>query len=258
MKSFAHVCRPLKPPLGVSLRRGGSALLWVLVVFLAAATLTATVGLAGCGGGSGGSVDAKTVLAQASVNMKKIQGFHFVYTVQKPKQATPGTGLEIDRIVGDVDAQGGMMATIDVTQSSIPLQLKFVAIGDTQYIQNPLSQAWQKVAVADSPVGKLNLNAGTIQILDKIVDPTYVADESIGGTATHHVKGTVSAAEVAAVAGAVSVTGTFPTDIWVGAKDGLVYQVQIAGAATTTEDPKTVRVITLSNLNKPVDIKAPI
>jgi len=107
-------------------------------------------------------------------------------------------------------------------------------------------------------VGKLNLNAGTIQILDKIVSPTYVNDESIGGTATHHLKGTVAAADVAAVVGAVEVTGTFPTEIWVGVKDGYVYQVQISGAATSTDDPKTVRVITLSNLNKSVDIKAPI
>ena len=258
MKAFAHVRPVSKPTPDASLRRGGAALPWTLLVLLALALLAGALIAAGCGGSGGGAVDAKTVLAQASANMKNIQGFHFVYTVQKPKQATPGTGLEINRIVGDVNAQASMSATIDVTEGGIALQLKFVAVGDTQYIQNPLTNSWQSVSVDQSPVGKLNLNAGTIQILDKIVSPTYVNDESIGGTATHHLKGTVAAADVAAVVGAVDVTGTFPTEIWVGGKDGYVYQVQISGAATSTDDPKTVRVITLSNLNKSVDVKAPI
>jgi hypothetical protein len=37
----------------------------------------------------------------------------------------------------------------------------------------------------------------------------------------------------------------------------LVYEVDIAGAATTTEDPKIWRSIVLSNLGTSVDIKAP-
>ena len=258
MKALVHVRPASKPHSGLRPRRGGAVPIWTVLVLLAFASLSGVIALAGCGGGGGGPVDAKAVLAKTSANMKRIVGFHFVYKVNAPQKATPSSGLDIKGIQGDVNAQGSMTATIDVTESGIALQLKFVAIGDTQYIQNPLSGAWQSVGVDQSPVGKLNLNAGTIQILDKIVDPTYVADESIGGTATHHIKGTVSAAEVAAVVGAVSVTGTFPTDIWVGVKDNYVYQVQIAGAATSTDDPKTVRVITLSNLNKPVTVKAPI
>jgi hypothetical protein len=211
--------------------------------------------LAACGGSK--SVDSKTVLVQASTNMKKIQGFHFVYEVHKPSNAQPGSGLEIGRITGDVNSKGEMQATIDVTQGSIPLSLKFVSLGETQYIQNPLNQKWESVAVKDSPVGSLNLNAGTIRVLDELTGTSYVGEEKKGGVKTHHISGMAAAADVAAIAGAVGTTSPFPTDVWIGVSDGLVYEVDIHGPATTTEDASIWRSIVLSNLNTFVDIKSP-
>ena len=228
------------------------------VVAAAAALVLIPVlaGLVACGGASG-NVAPHTVLAQASTSMKKIQGFHFVYEVHKPASAKPGTGLEIGRISGDVNSQGSMQATIDVTNGGIPLQLKFVAVGDTHYIQDPLSQKWQSIAAKDSPVGSLSLSAGTIQILDRITDTAYEGEESKGGVKTYRISGKVAADEVAAIAGAVDTTDTFPTDIWVGVGDSLIYEVDIAGAATPNEDPQIWRSIILSNLDTFVDIKAP-
>ena len=66
-------------------------------------------------GGSGGNVDPQAVLAAASAKMKKIKGFHFVYEVHKPEVPSRAAGLEIARIIGDVNAEGNMKATIDVT-----------------------------------------------------------------------------------------------------------------------------------------------
>jgi len=228
----------------------------MMVALAALALILALAGLAACGG-TGGEVDPQTVLSEASAKMKLIKGFHFVYEVHKPASAEPGAGLEIARITGDVNSEGSMQAAIDVTQSGIPLQLKFVAVGDTHYIQDPLSQKWQSIAAADSPVGTLSLSAGTIRILDRITDTAYEGEERKGGANTHHISGRVAAEEVAAIAGAVSTTNTFPTDIWLGADDNYVYEVDIAGAATPNEDPEIWRSIVLSELDTFVDIKAP-
>jgi hypothetical protein len=213
-------------------------------------------GLAACGGPSG-AVDTQKVLAGSSAKMKQIKGFHFVYEVHRPASAEPGAGLEIARIIGDVNSEGNMQATVDVTQGGIPLQLKFVALGDTHYILNPLSQKWESMAAKDSPVGSLNLSAGTIQILDRIADTSYAGREGKGGTTTYHISGKTTAQDVKAIAGAVSSTGTFSTDLWIGVDNSLVYEVDITGALTTNEDPKIWRSIVLSNLDTFVDIKAP-
>lgn len=223
-----------------------------LAALLSAALL---VSVSACGDSE--SVDSRAVLGQASTAMKEIQGFHFVYEVHQPESVQPGAGLEIGRITGDVNAEGNMQASIDVTQGGIPLNLQFVAVEDTHYIENPLSQKWESVPAAESPVGSLSLSAGTIRILDQIVDPVYAGKEKKDGVETYHITGTVAAAEVEAIAGAVSVDTPFPTDIWIGIEDSLVYEVDIHGPATPDEDAKIWRSIVLSNLDEHVDIEAP-
>jgi hypothetical protein len=60
----------------------------VVATIIALVLLLALAGLAACGGAVG-NVDPRTVLTQASANMKKVQGFHFVYEVHKPASANP-------------------------------------------------------------------------------------------------------------------------------------------------------------------------
>jgi hypothetical protein len=62
---------------------------------------------------------------------------------------------------------------------------------------------------------------------------------------------------VKAVAAMVDTTNPFPTDIWIGVDDNLVYEVDIIGAATPNEHKDTWRSIVLSNLDTDVDIEAP-
>lgn len=229
------------------------------IVVLAATLILSVAALAAAGcGGSSEQVDPQAVLAASSAAMKEIDGFNFVYEVHQPSGVKPGMGLEIARIIGDVNSDGNMQATIDVTQTGIPLSLSFVAVGDTHYIQDPLSRQWQSIPAASSPVGTLNLSTGTIRILDRIADTTFEGEDSKGGVKTYHISGMVAAAEVEAIAGAVDTDEEFPTDIWVGIEDDYVYQVDIHGAATPSEDPRIRRSIVLSEHDVYVDIQPPL
>jgi hypothetical protein len=188
--------------------------------------------------------------------MQQIKGFHFVYEVHKPANVKPGPGTEIARITGDVNSQGNMQAVLDVTQSGIPVKLDFVQFGDTQYLQ--VFGNWQKIAIESSPVGKLNLSVGTIQILQRMTETKYLGEDSKGGAKCYHISGMVAAEEVKAIAGAVNTTNTFPTDVWIGVADSYVYEVDVHGAATPDEPKDTWRSVVLSNHDIYVDIKAPI
>jgi hypothetical protein len=231
----------------------------IAVIVTAALLVTCAFGgLCACGD-ENADVDPQMVLAAASVKMKEIQGFHFVYEVHKPESAKPAGGLEIARMTGDINAEGDMESVVDATYGGLPVTVGIVALGETYYIQDPISQKWTSVAAADSPVGQLSLSAGTIRILDQITETSYEGEESKGGVKTYHITGRVVDDEVKAVAGLVDlgVTESFPTDIWIGIEDSLVYEVDIAGAATKSEDPKVWRSIILSDLDIHVDIEAP-
>jgi hypothetical protein len=162
-------------------------------------------------------------------------------------------------MTGDVNAAGDMTAAVDATYSGLPVTVGIIALGDTYYVQDPISQKWKSVSAADSPVGKLSLNSGTIRILDEIANTSFVGEESKGGVKTYHIKGQVADTEVKAIAGLVDlgVTPTFPTDLYIGVKDGLVYEVDIYGAATQEETKDHWRSIVLSNLGQSVTVEAP-
>jgi hypothetical protein len=218
----------------------------------------AALGPAACGSAPE-NVDPTTVLAAASVKMKQIVGFHFLYHVHKPESAPAHEGAEVLKIEGDINSDGNMQATVQLLAGGVLLDVGFVMIGDTQYYKYPLSQKWQSIPIAESPVGDLNLSSGTIRILDQIYDTTYEGTDKKGGNKTYHIAGTVTAADVEKIAGSVSVDATtpFPTQIWVGSADSLLYEVDIMGAATQSETDGYWRSIVLSKLDQAVDIKAP-
>lgn len=231
---------------------------WILclaaVAILAALSLLVTPG---CSGDDAGTADPVQTLADSAEAMKGLQSFHFVYEVTKPEDAPRPEGLEIARIVGDVIADGNMQATIDLLQNGVPLQIEFVAAGETHYVQDPTSQKWQSMPAAFSPIGTLNLNTGAIQILERIADPEYVGTEDIGGVRTHHIKGQVAAAEVAAIAGSTTTDEPFEGDVWIGADDGLVRRILVLGSATASEPAGTLRTIDLSAFDEPLEIVPP-
>ena len=214
-------------------------------------------GFVGCGGAEQPTVDAKAILVAAVSPMKALKTFHFTYDVVKPKNAKPIEGTEIVRIVGDVTMDGRMNATIDLLQRNVPLQLAFIADGATHYLQDPTSQKWQSIAAEFSPVGKVNLNAGAIQILEQITQPTYDRDEKVDGVECYRIKGSVAASAVASIAGVVTTSQDFAAKLWVGTEDSLVRRIELVGAASPDEDVKTVRVIVLSKFDEPVTISPP-
>lgn len=229
----------------------------VLVALLA--LLAAAPAVSGCGDGEE-NIDPQAVLKESSEKMKALTGFHFVYEVHKPEGSRPGSGLEIARLTGDVNATGDMKATVDATYDGLPVTVGIVALGDTYYIQDPISQRWNSVPAESSPVGRLSLSAGTQRILERIAQTSYEGREEKGGAETYHIRGQVAAEEVKAIAGLVdtSVTQSFPTDIWIGVEDGLVYEVNIEGAATASETEDYRRSIVLSEFNESVTIEAPL
>lgn len=253
--------RSLNPPSAFSVP-GSLALAKLLAVpmaVLVAALLVMLLAVlpTGCSSGDDRSVDPVQTLKESAEAMKSLQSFHFTYEVNKPDDSPKSQGTEIARIVGDVLADGNMQATIDLLQNNVPFQVEFVAVGTTHYVQDPTSQKWQSMPAAFSPVGSLNLNKGTVQVLERIGDAKYVDTEDIGGIQAYHLSGTVQAAEVAAIAGSTTAKEPFEGEVWIGVEDHFVRRIVVSGPATANEVEGTVRTIELSAFDEPLEIVPP-
>ncbi len=213
--------------------------------------------LAGCGSTPPASVDAEQVLGDAVDSMKTLTSFHFSYVITKPQGAKPPQGTEIVSIRGYVSLEGSMKATVDLNQSGVPLQLDFVATANTHYVQNPTSQKWQSVPADLSPLGKISLTSGAIEILERVKDAQYVATESVGGAQCYKLKGSIAAADIASIVASANADNDLDCLLWIGAEDHLVRRIQTVGAAEADEDPRLLRTIELSQFGDPVVIEVP-
>ncbi len=226
---------------------------------LLAAVVLAVLGLlfVGCGGTPPAPVDATEVLSAALEPMKTLSSFHFSYVVTKPQGAKPPEGTEIVSIVGDVSLEGSMKATVDLNQSWIPLQFKYVATEDTHYVQNPTSQKWQSVPADLSPLGRISLTSGAIEILERVKNAQYVSTESAGGAQCHKLKGSIAAADIASIVASANADNDLECLLWIGVEDHLVRRIQTVGTAEIGEDPRLLRTIELSRFGEPVVIEVP-
>jgi hypothetical protein len=228
----------------------------ILLLLTGLVVLAGGYGLTSCGE-EPQNVDPDAVLATASANMKTIAGFHFLYEVHTPEADLTNVGGGIVKVEGDINAQGEMGATVQLMAGGVLIDVGFVALSDIQYIRYPVLNTWQSLKPEDSPIGELNLSSFSIRILDQILDTSYQGTDKKDGVKCYHVHGKVKGADVQAIAGSVEPTELFETDIWVGIDDGLLREVDLLGPMGSKEVDGTWRSIALSDLNEPVDIKAP-
>lgn len=237
--------------------RVGRVTLPVAVSLVLLTLLCLAVVLPGCGGSSASGADATALLAEAVAPMKALSSFHFTYTVTRPADVPAPSGTEIAGIEGDVSLEGLMEAVVDINQSGVPLQFKFVATNDVHYVQNPASQQWQSVPAALSPIGDLNLSAGAVLILERVQQPTEAGSETVGGAACVKVVGKIAAQDIADLVSAANTQELLDCTIWLGKDDHLVRRIQTVGAAASGEDKRLKRLIELSAFDEAVNIEIP-
>ncbi|NLE74075.1 MAG: LppX_LprAFG lipoprotein [Actinobacteria bacterium] len=229
-----------------------------LPILLILVMVIALLAPAGCSGRDPATpVDAAEVLRSAIEPMKIASSFHFSYAVTKPQGSKPPQGTEIVSIVGDVSLEGSMKATVDLNQSGVPLQFQFVATEDIHYVQNPTSQKWQSVPADLSPIGRINLSSGAVQILEQVRHAKYISTKKIGGVMCYEVEGSVAATDIADIVASANATTDLHCVIWIGVDDRLLHRIQLTGAAEVDEDPRVLRTIELSRFDEPLVIEVP-
>jgi hypothetical protein len=202
---------------------------------------------------------AEGVMQGFSETMKTVRGFHFVYQVDRPSSAQ-GSGFELDRLTGNVNAAGNMQATAEGTRAGKNVQQEVLIVDGTVYVQDITSAKWRSVAAAQSPVASLNLYRGMSRLPDHLTEMTRVGRTmaSPSGKPSDQIKAMVDIAALADLIGPVSVSGAIPVDIWAIPDFGMyIYDLRITGALNPGEDPATVRTLSLSDYGESIDIQVP-
>ncbi len=227
----------------------------VVVIGLLVAVLAA-----GCGGDGGDEgPTGEEVVSRASTAFADTKSFHLVYDLSG--QASGGGGLKLTHADGDVEVADGEQKGIDLDVagaiSGIPFESQLVIVGDDGYLKDPLTGAWRELDATQVPGAFFDLVEGVPAVLDSVQSVERVDDEQVAGVDTYHVRGEITARELAAFLGNTPSDKLVPVDLWVGQDDSLIRRIKVTGPVEEGESDDVARTVDLSSFGKTVRVERP-
>jgi lipoprotein LprG len=203
--------------------------------------------------------DPRLILQQAGETMQALDSARFEMSRSGgPVYLDPEQQLLFNSATGQYAAPDSVRATISVQAAGLALEVNTIAIGDEQWLTNPLTRRWDKLppgwgfnpAVIFDPVqGWQPLVREDITALS----PPEMAQ--VDGRSLYHIRGSVAGERVRVITAGLA--GAEPVEVafWIDPVTHHVVRIQFS-TATAGEEPSTW-LLTFSNFDEPVTIEPP-
>jgi hypothetical protein len=196
------------------------------------------------------------IISKSSENMQAVNSFHF--ELDQTGGGTPITmGIEMVKAEGDIARPDKMQATITGTAMGMSLEVKLVSSGETIYMTNPLTGAWEVPPDQFKVLGIFDPGTGLAAVLKGIATPVQLGEEQQGGVLCYHLKGSIVSDALRPITGSAATGVMISVELWIGKDDFLVRQIKLEGKITESEKDGIVRTLDLSNFNQEVNIQLP-
>ena len=204
------------------------------------------------------AVDAREVLREAVAEVLRLESAAFVLE-HLTGTTTLFPGLEMSKAFGVVDIPDKFRITVEA-ESAFPrsfVEIKVVTIGDKAYMTDVITGQWREVSLGVLPIDLSNLGQTLADIIEAVEAPSHINDELLKGVDSHHIRGRIQSQELAGLVPGAGQGFDVQLDLWLEQSRSLLLQVLITGKVVPTDSQDTVRLLTLDDINLPVEITAP-
>lgn len=198
--------------------------------------LALVIVLAGCAGRDDAALSAKQVATRAAEKLEATEQLHFV--IERTGVQAPGA-LALQQAEGDVVIPDKIRAKVQASTFGITSELGVVAIGDQQWMTNPLSGQWQALAADAMPVNLRLLfdpQSGVAGLL-RTGEWTEVASD--GGVYT--IRATFDGQQLATMTSGLIAQGAVDLRAKINAQDFFLAEALLIETDTSAEEPSTWR-----------------
>jgi len=196
------------------------------------------------------------IIEKAVPAIQASNSFHFALETSKPDKPPPG--IFISRAEGDVVKPDKLAGDLSALFSGLPINVKVVVDGKSQYMTDPASGKWGTMPVSFNVAQFFDPSKGVSDILAGVKNLTVEGTESVGGVNCYKLKGMLPATALKSLSSEVTAQGDLDTNLWIGADDFLLRKVDIQGPLLSGEQADMMRTITLGDYNKSVKIETPV
>ena len=218
-----------------------------------------------------GDPEAVALLEAAAETMRQVQSFRFRLTTENGV-TTILEQVELESVEGAVQRPDRFQATVAAKLAIVSVALEVVGIGETLWVQDPLSATgeFSEVGLGSGLAEVLNPDRLFVAAVGLIEKPTIAGEAEVDGVKATVVEGefrplralelagtpvpTPSAADRAEI-GLILNEPLF-VQLWID-ESNRVIQMAFAGRLLAAEDPDIVRVLRLSEFDAPIEIEPP-
>ena len=245
--------------------RGSAAALAMLLALLVAAgcgeepaptTTTTTTTIATTTTLAIDQMAVEDILTEVGENVAALSSARFSM-VDETETGAPFFGTTFQKMEAQVKAPNDFTMLVDVVAPAFGfVQVRMVKIGEEAFIQLFEGAPWSPMPPEDVPFNFEGLSVVMTDLPGKIADPELTGWDTAGGVETVLMEGTVQSEALAPLITSTDSGYTVGLMLWIDEAFGL-RQLRIAGQIFAEDAPETTRLLTLDEVNIPVDIELP-
>jgi hypothetical protein len=201
--------------------------------------------------------DTEATLKRSGKVMQALGSFHFRLRHESGSiELLPG--LLIDELEGDVINPDKLSISFTgVYGTGFAIKVSLISLGDDSYMTNPLTGQWEAVASNISPLGFFNPGQGIAAMMLGVEQARLLGD--LGDKeGVYQLGGDLPAEALAPLLGRALKDTTVRVELTIDADAFYLLQARISGRVIPSDTDRVVRVITISNFDKPATIEAPL
>ena len=210
--------------------------------------------------------DPKTLLAETAAIVRALESMRFAVTHETGSIFVSAANAKATEARGAWNLTQGADIAIDAylvagpnadLESGTYIQLNMLVTPDSYFITDPLSGVWTKRPLSSLPVPIDQIANIVADMLETVENPQLAGQESLDDVATYRITGRAPATVMEWLL-LTGVEGQYVDfEIWTDTEEKLIQKIRLSGPINEFDDPDTVRVITLSDVNGSVSVEPP-
>lgn len=210
--------------------------------------------------------DPKALLTETAANARGLESMRFAVTHETGSIFVSAANAKATEARGAWNLTQGADIAIDAylvagpdadLESGTYIQLNMLVTPDSYFITDPLSGVWTKRPLSSLPVPIDQIANIVGDMLETVENPQLAGQESLDGVATYRITGRAPATVMEWLL-LTGVEGQYvDIEVWTDTEQKLMQKVRLNGPISEFDNPDTVRVITLSDVNESVSVEPP-
>ena len=167
-------------------------------------------------------------------------------------------GTTFKSMEGEVKAPDSFRMLVDVVAPGFGfVQIEMMAVGDQAYMKFSKDAPWNPLPLEQVPFNFGGIGVTLSEVLPIIKDVSITGKESIGGSQAIRVQGNVVSEDLSDLITSVDSGHAVVLTLWIEEAEHTLRQIRIEGQLYDDDAPGTKRLLTIEDVNVPVDIQLP-